>query len=172
MFRSFAQRNAYLFLGLLALSSPACAQFLVVSDSPIVDPIYLLAFIPLTLLFEWPFIKKITGRSWSGSLLPLFVMNIIGLPIGAGLVIGPWLVILVLGVIGIIPGYIYLFFTYCILPIALVPAIAGGELVTAKIFFWSSIKGDLKDYIMLCVAQIIKLSLVLLAVLLETGSIG
>lgn len=156
----------------LGISSPACAQLLVISDSPIVEPIYLLAFVHLALLLEWPFVKKITGRSWAGSVVPLIIMNIIGLPIGAALVIGPWLVIFVLGMIGIIPGYIYLFFAYCILPIVLLAAIAGGELVTAKMFFWSTIRGDLKDYITLCMSQVIKFSFALLAVLLGTGSIG
>ena len=130
------------------------------------------ALYSLVLFLEWPFVKKITGRSWVGSLAPLVVMNLIGLPTGAAVVIGPWIMIFVLAIVGLIPGYVYLFFAYVVLPLALLAAIAGGELVTAKMFFWSTIRGDLKDYITLCMSQVIKLSFALLAVLLGTGSIG
>lgn len=142
---------SFLILG----NQPAAADL---TWAPLVFPIQVyskLWLLPAALLIEWPFIKSITASTWKQSVKPLIWAGLIG---NLG---GPFLA----GAIGfsLEVALLYMHFEwpgeywplYVFSPIIVVPTLATIKLAVLKLLYGKEIVANLRNILMLCVAQIL-----------------
>ncbi len=128
-------------------------------------PVDLYWIIPLGLLLKWPFMKEVTGYSWTQSLKPLIVVNFISfLSVAFSALILMLIFAIVMGAV----GWLFGFFEFqasiheLIIPLMITIAAAIVEMTALFVIFEKVFEWNWKNFIYLCAGQTLYLGLLLL----------